>query len=32
VPYIEESVFKRFGQLWRILMGDSQMKQASTRR
>lgn len=25
VPYIEESVFKRFGRLWSIMMGDSQM-------
>jgi fatty acid desaturase len=32
VPYIEESVFRRFGKLWSILMGDSTMKQASTGR
>lgn len=25
VPYIEESVFKRFGKLWSIMMGDSDM-------
>lgn len=28
VPYIEESVFKRFGQLWSIMMGDSTMPRA----
>jgi fatty acid desaturase len=28
VPYIEESVFKRFGQTWRILMGDADMRRA----
>lgn len=26
VPYIEESVFKRFGKLWSIMMGDSDMR------
>jgi len=26
VPYIEESVFKRFARLWSILMGDSEMR------
>jgi fatty acid desaturase len=25
VPYIEQSVFKRFGKLWSIMMGDSNM-------
>ncbi|GAB2492360.1 fatty acid desaturase family protein [Arenimonas alkanexedens] len=25
VPYIEESVFKRFGRLWSIMMGDTNM-------
>jgi len=25
VPYIEESVFRRFAKLWSIMMGDSQM-------
>ena len=29
VPYIEESVFKRFGKLWTILMGDSDMLRAA---
>ena len=28
VPYIEESVFTRFGKLWSIMMGDSQMRRA----
>jgi fatty acid desaturase len=32
VPYIEESVFLRFGKLWSILMGDAEMKQTCTRR
>ena len=26
VPYIEESVFKRFGKLWSIMMGDTDMR------
>ncbi len=26
VPYIEESVFRRFGKLWSIMMGDSDMR------
>ena len=28
VPYIEESVFKRFGKLWSIMMGDTSMLRA----
>lgn len=28
VPYIEESVFKRFGRLWSIMMGDTDMLRA----
>lgn len=28
VPYIEESVFRRFGRMWRILMGDARMRRA----
>ena len=32
VPYIQENVFKRFGQLWSILMGDSDMRRGDTRR
>jgi fatty acid desaturase len=28
VPYIEESVFRRFGKLWSILMGDTDMRRA----
>jgi len=28
VPYIEESVFKRFARLWAILMGDAHMRRA----
>ncbi len=28
VPYIEESVFRRFGKLWSIMMGDSDMRRA----
>lgn len=28
VPYVEESVFRRFGKLWAILMGDAQMRRA----
>jgi hypothetical protein len=31
VPYIEESVFRRFAQLWSIMMGDSSMLRADTR-
>lgn len=31
VPYIEESVFKRFGKLWSIMMGDSDMLRADSR-
>lgn len=30
VPYIEESVFKRFARLWSIMMGDSDMLRADT--
>lgn len=26
VPYIEESVFRRFGKLWSIMMGDTSMR------
>lgn len=26
VPYIEENVFRRFGKLWSIMMGDSDMR------
>ena len=29
VPYIEESVFRRFGKLWAILMGDADMRRAA---
>jgi len=29
VPYIEESVFKRFAKLWSIMMGDSNMRRVS---
>ena len=29
VPYIEESVFKRFGKLWSIMMGDNDMQSVS---
>jgi fatty acid desaturase len=32
VPYIEESVFTRFGKLWSILMGDSSMQRTDTRK
>jgi fatty acid desaturase len=32
VPYVQESVFRRFGQLWSILMGDTAMRNADTRR
>jgi fatty acid desaturase len=28
VPYIEENVFRRFGKLWSIMMGDSDMRRA----
>jgi len=28
VPYIEESVFRRFGKTWSILLGDSSMRRA----
>jgi fatty acid desaturase len=31
VPYVQESVFRRFGQLWSILMGDTRMRNADTR-
>lgn len=31
VPYIEENVFKRFGRLWSIMMGDSEMLRGDTR-
>lgn len=31
VPYIEESVFKRFARLWSIMMGDSRMRRADLR-
>jgi hypothetical protein len=31
VSYVEESVFKRFGKLWAILMGDSSMQRTDTR-
>jgi len=30
VPYIEESVFKRFGRLWSIMMGDTNMLRIGT--
>jgi fatty acid desaturase len=30
VPYIEQGVFRRFGQLWSIMMGDSDMRVANT--
>ena len=29
VPYIEQSVFKRFGKLWSIMMGDSDMRRVN---
>ncbi|MFY2765240.1 fatty acid desaturase family protein [Arenimonas sp. MALMAid1274] len=28
VPYVEESVFRRFGRLWSIMMGDTSMRRA----
>ena len=28
VPYIEENVFRRFGKLWSIMMGDSTMRRS----
>ena len=28
VPYIEESVFKRFAKLWSIMMGDTNVRRA----
>ena len=31
VPYVEEGVFRRFGQLWSIMMGDTVMRVADTR-
>lgn len=31
VPYIEESVFRRFGKLWSIMMGDSRMPSVEAR-
>jgi len=31
VPYIEESVFKRFARLWSIMMGDTEMRRADSR-
>lgn len=31
VPYVEESVFKRFGKLWSIMMGDTSMLRPSER-
>lgn len=30
VPYIEESVFRRFGKLWSIMMGDSDMRRSAS--
>lgn len=32
VPYIEESVFRRFGKLWSIMMGDIDMRNLSVSR
>ncbi|MCP5476279.1 MAG: fatty acid desaturase [Rhodanobacteraceae bacterium] len=29
VPYVEESVFRRFAKLWAILMGDASMRRAA---
>jgi fatty acid desaturase len=31
VPYVEQSVFRRFGKLWAILMGDSHMRRIVAR-
>ncbi len=31
VPYIEEGVFKRFGKLWSIMMGDTDMRRTKGR-
>ena len=28
VPYIEESVFRRFGKMWAIILGDAQMRRS----
>lgn len=30
VPYVEESVWRRFGRLWAILMGDARMRRVQT--
>ena len=32
VPYIEESVFRRFGKLWAIIMGDADMRRVGQER
>jgi len=29
VPYIEQSVFKRFGKRWSIMMGDTDMRRTN---
>jgi hypothetical protein len=31
VPYIEDSVFRRFGKLWAVLMGDASLRRGLDR-